>query len=286
VIAALVLVQILFALHYVAAKTLLAHVPAAAWAALRVLAAAALFLAWYAVRGPRRIARGDHARLAGLALLGIVFNQICFTEGLARTTASHSALINTTIPVATLLFAILLGRERARPGALVGVVVAMAGVLVLLRVDDVPWGAEWLVGDLLTQINAASFSLFLVLSRDTVRRLGPTASTAGFLCWGSLGIALYGGPAIARLDVSAVDGRLLLIAVYIVVFATVVTYLLNSWSLARVEPSRVALYVYLQPVLTAALAVAWLGERVTARLVVSSVLVFAGVLLASRDRGG
>lgn len=284
VVGVLISVQVLFAVHYVAAKVLLAAVPAPAWAALRVLGAAALFLAIYVARGPRRVGWRDHRELALLALLGIVINQVCFIEGLSRTTPSHSALINTTIPVLTLLFAILLRRERPRRGGLAGIVVAMAGVLTLLRVDRLDWGAEWLAGDLLTQINAASFSLFLVLSRGTIRRVGATAATAGLLTWGALGVSLYGGRSVATLDPAVFDARILALAGYIVAFATVGTYLLNSWALARVESSEVALFIYLQPVLAAALSVLFLGERITGRLVAASLLVFLGVLLATRDR--
>lgn len=282
VIVALTSVQLMFAIHYVAAKVVLQSVPAPAWAAVRVLAGAALFLVAYTHRGTRRLAPRDHARLAGLALLGIVVNQICFAEGLARTTPSHSALINTTIPVATLLFALLLRKERPRAAGLLGIATALTGVLVLLQVDDLPRGAPWVLGDLLTLINAASFSLFLVLSRDTIRRLGPTASTAGLLCWGSLGVAAYGAGPLGSLDPAVFTPRILALAAYIVVFPTVLAYLLNSWALARVESSRVALFIYLQPVITAILSTTFLGEAITGRLLGSSALVFLGVLLASR----
>ena len=110
------------------------------------------------------------------------------------------------------------------------------------------------------------------------------AATAGLLCWGALGVAAYGGRAVGALDPAVLAGRTLLLAVYIVVFPTVLGYLLNSWALARVESSRVALYIYLQPVVTAALSVTFLGERITGRLLASSALVFLGVLLASRRR--
>jgi len=46
--------------------------------------------------------------LALYALFGVVINQSCFVEGLSRTTPIHSSIINTTIPVGTLTFAVLL----------------------------------------------------------------------------------------------------------------------------------------------------------------------------------
>ncbi|MFN8177126.1 MAG: DMT family transporter [bacterium] len=285
VLAALVAVQIFFAVHYVAAKLVLAVIDAPAWAAIRVGAAAAVFLVFYLVRGPRCVTWADHRRLALLGLFGVVVNQVCFIEGLARTTPSHSALIITTTPVLTVFFGLLLGRERPHPSAIVAIALALAGMLVLLRVDHLELRAEWVRGDLLTQTNAASFALFLVLSKDVVRRLGPTAATTGLLCWGGLGTALYGGHALAHFDPSVLTPHILALAVYIVIFPTVLAYLLNSWALARVDSSQVALFVYLQPIIASTLSVIVLGEPVTPRLVVASAFVFLGVLFATRSLG-
>jgi drug/metabolite transporter (DMT)-like permease len=294
VIAALLAVQVLFGLHYLASKVVLGAIPPAAWAVLRILPAAAIVLAVWLARERRRAVRTgprppvavrDLAALAVFALFGVVVNQVCFVEGLARTTPSHSALINTTIPITTILFAIVLRRERLRAARLLGILLSFGGVLILLRVDALEIRAEWFLGDLLTLINASSFGLFLVISKDTIRRLGPTAATAGIFCFGALGIAAYGGPAAAELDVAAVPTDIWVLAALIVVFPTVLTYFLNYWALARVDSSLVALFIYLQPIIAAALSAALLAEPVTGRLLVSSLFVFAGVYVATQVRG-
>jgi drug/metabolite transporter (DMT)-like permease len=290
VVAALLAVQILFGLHYFASKVVLEAIPAAAWAVLRILPAAAIVLAVRLAHerhrsrsGPRpRVAVRDLAALAVFALFGVVINQVCFLEGLARTTPSHSALINTTIPITTILFAIALRRERLRAARLLGILLSFAGVLILLRVDALEIRAEWFAGDLLTLVNASSFGLFLVISKNTIRRLGPTVATAGIFCFGALGIAAYGGAAAAELDFAAVPGSVWVLAALIVVFPTVLTYFLNYWALARVDSSLVALFIYLQPIIAAALSAALLAEPVTGRLLVSSLFVFAGVFVATQ----
>ena len=282
---ALVAVQVFFAVHYVAAKVVLTVIPAPAWAALRVASAAVVFLLIYRLRGGGRIAPADHARLALLGVFGVVINQICFIEGLARTTPSHSSLICTTIPVLTVLFGVMLGRERPQPSVTLGIALALIGVLVLLRIDAFELRDEWVRGDLLTQLNSASFALFLVLSRDTVRKLGPTATTTAVLCWGSIGTTLYGARSLLALDVSSLAPRIYALAVFIVLFPTVLTYLLNSWALARVDSSEVALFIYLQPILASTLSVFILGEPLTPRLGIASIFVFLGVLFATRGFG-
>lgn len=283
VLSALVLVQVFFAVHYVLAKILLATIPPDAWAALRVVAAAVILLVIYVARGGAPIAGRDLAKLAGFSFFGVILNQICFIEGLQRTTPAHSSLINTTIPVATVFFAVALGREKLRASTAAGIVLAMSGVLILLKVDHLELRAQWLHGDLLTQLNAASFAFFLVISRNTIRRVGSFPSTVAVVCFGSVGVALFGGSSAAAVDPAAVPAHVWVIATYIVIGPTVLAYFLNYWALARVESSHVALFVYLQPILASALSVAFLGEVITGRLIASSCLVFLGVLFATRD---
>ena len=279
---ALLAVQVMFAFHYLAAKMLLASIPPGAWAATRLAFGAALFAVVYLARGGGRIAWRDHARLALFALFGVVINQICYIEGLSRTTPTHSALLCSTIPVATLTFAVLLRREKLRPASALGILAAMAGVLVLLKVDDLEMRAEWFTGDVLTLANASSFSFFLVISKRTIQRIGSVRATAGLLAWGALGAAIYGGADALALPRSVWTPQVLALATYIVVFPTVLAYFLNYWALARVDSSVVALFIYLQPILAGALSVMILHEAITGRLVVSTVLVFLGVLFATR----
>jgi len=124
--------------------------------------------------------------------------------------------------------------------------------------------------------------MFLVLSRDLIRKLGPVTATTGVFCWGTIGAVAYGGDELARVAWSGLPLEAWLLMGYAVVFPTVLAYFLNYWALERVESSSVALLIYLQPILAAAISVVWLGEALTGRLLVSSALVFLGVLFATR----
>ena len=88
--------------------------------------------------------------LLGLfALCGVAVNQVLFVEGLARTTAAHSALIMTMIPLLTIVFAVALGKERFSMQRAVGLAVALGGVWVLLRADRFRVEGDLLTGDAL-----------------------------------------------------------------------------------------------------------------------------------------
>ena len=63
---------------------------------------------------------------------------------------------------------------------------------------------------------------------------------------------------------------------------SLVAYALWNYALSRVESSRVAIFANLQPVATALLAWAVLGEALSWELGVGGALVLAGVRLAQR----
>lgn len=264
---------------------MLTAVPPLAWAGIRVTCAAMILLALaFASYGFRGVPKRDLARLALYALFGVALNQILFTEGLARTTPAHSALLNTTIPVSTFFFAFVLGREAITKMRVVGLVVAMAGVLVLLRVENFTLSQETVLGDILTVCNASSFGLFLVISRNIARRYPPLVTTAWTMFWGALMIDSFGFGALRNMEWALFEDASIAIAGgFVIVFATVIAYLLNYFALSRVESSTVALFIYLQPILATALSIGLGQESLTLRFVLSAALIFLGVYVVNAE---
>lgn len=282
---ALLTVQILFAVHYVGTKWLLQSLPAPAWVALRVTGAAIVLCLvtwrhWH--HWPRD--RRTWLEVAGLATFGVVLNQVLFLEGLSRTWPSHSALINTSIPVSTLLLAVAFGREALGWRKIASLALALSGVLWLIGANGFDLSSRTVVGDLLCLANATSFALFLVLSRGLMRRLGPAVATPITFLVGALPVGLYGARALIALDWPAVPHPVWWAAAGLVLGPTVGAYLLNNWALARTESSQVALFIYLQFLLAAPLSALFLDDPLSWQLAPAAALVFTGVALSTRTR--
>lgn len=278
---ALLTVQVLFGVHYLAAKVLLGDIPPRAWAALRITAAAVVL--WGAVVAfARRLPDDpkDVLRLGVYALFGVVINQVLFVEGLARTTPVHSAIINTTIPVLTLLFAVLLGHETLSFAKGASFALAIAGVMLVLRPDRASFSQATFVGDILTLLNAASFALFLVLSKRVLARIDPLAATAVLFAFGTVGVLLVGGAPLARLDWSSVPIATWGLGAFIVLGPTVGAYLLNYWALARTDSSVVALFIYVQPLVAVGLSMLLGGDDPSRETMIGGGLIAAGVAIA------
>ena len=250
---------------------------------LRMIGTAAAFgLLQLARRGPAIRNRKDLLALAGLAMLGVVLNQVFFLEGVQRTTAIHTNIIITTIPAFTLGVAMLLGRERGTPLKIGGIVLAGAGAAWLALSRGAAADGATVLGDVLVLINSLCYASYLVLSRDVVKRLEPVTVVTYVFLIGCLLIAPVGVPSLLHVDPARVTPTFSLVLLYIILFPTFLCYLMSIWALKRAPASTVAMYVYVQPVVTAFLAPLILGEHVTPRAGVASLLIFSGLVLATR----
>ncbi|MCA1608663.1 MAG: DMT family transporter [Acidobacteria bacterium] len=88
--------------------------------------------------------------------------------------------------------------------------------------------------------------------------------------------------ALNKIDVWTIDAKIWALVFYISIVATAGPYLLNAWALARVSPTTVAIFVYLQPLIGFCLAVLFLGEILTENFAFAAILIFAGVFLTVR----
>lgn len=282
---ALVGAQTGFALFPIFGKLALGSIPPLVLAALRVTTAALLLDLLRRASGGERIAPADRKSVLLFALLGVSFNQILFILGLSLTSAIHTTILTATIPVFTLVVAVLLGRERLTARAAAAVLLAGAGALVLLRVERFDWSDESLQGNLMLLANSLSYSFYLVLSRPILSRYRVLTIVAGVFLYGAPLILLVSLPSLLRFEPSRSTPLAWGSLAAVILFCTVLPYLWNSWALARTKASRVAFYVFLQPLIASGLAVAVLGERPTPRTFLAGALILCGLAVsAARQR--
>jgi drug/metabolite transporter (DMT)-like permease len=266
-----------FALFPILGKLALGSIPPLLFAALRVGAAALLLDGIRRLQEPEPIRPDDRTRIFLYGLLGVSFNQVLFILGLFLTTAINTSILTATIPVFTLAAAVLLGRERVSARPALGLVLAGAGALALLNAQRFDWSSDSFRGDLLLLANCTSYSLYLVLSRPVLAHYRVVTFTAAVFRYGAILIALLALPELVRFRPERVPAIAWGCLAGVVLFCTVVPYLLNSWALARTHASRVAFYVFLQPLISTVLAIAVLGEALTAKTVFAALLIFSGL---------
>jgi drug/metabolite transporter (DMT)-like permease len=255
------------------------------FAALRVTLAVALLELLRRLAPPtEKIAPEDRRAVFLFALLGVSINQVLFILGLSLSTAVHTTILTAMIPVFTLGAAVALSREKLTTRAVVALVLAGVGGALLLNPRSGTGGPSHSAGNLLLLANGLSYSLYLVLSRPLLARYRVSTFVAAVFRYGAVPIILFALPSLLRFEPSRVTARAWLCFGGVTVLSTVVPYLCNSWALARTEASRVAFYVFVQPIIATILAVLALGERLTTGTMAAGLLILAGLGVSSWKR--
>lgn len=278
---ALIAVQLMFGTWPIVGKIALTVLPSTGLVALRVVGAALAFLFLQrAIGRVQKIRKSDYLRLALYALLGVVLNQFLFVKGLSLTTVINATLLGTTIPVFTLLVSITLGFDRISFRKALGIALAAAGVVYLLYPER-NFTSDSAIGNLLIVLNSISYGTYLAISKDVLKRYGALTVITWIFIFGSIMTLPIGGYALSGVPLQDAGAGVWLAVLYIILVPTVCAYYLNAWALARVEPSTVAVYIYLQPLIAFALAPLILNERWNPRTWLASAFIFSGVAVVT-----
>lgn len=278
--AALLTVQVLFALWPVAGASLLAVMSPAALVGVRLAIGAPLLALVAGLHRERPPPWRDLLGLAGLGALGISVNQLLFVGGLARSGPVNASVAVLLIPPFTVGAALLLRRERFVPLRAAGVVIALVGGALLVGAER--FDPTRLAGNAMLVGNTASYGVYLVLARPMIARLGSLRTVAWVMLLGGVEALPFTIADTLAIPWSTLSPGVWGSIAFVVLGPTVLTYLLNAWALARAESSLVAIYVYAQPPI-AALAAWWLlGILPEPRTLFAGAIIVVGLALATR----
>lgn len=268
----------------VASRFVVAEVPPLTLALLRY-AIGLLCLLPFALGGLRAAARSARGRdLAAMAALGIgqFAVLIAFLNwGLQHVGAAQAALIFSLFPLLTLLLAAAMGRERVNGRLLAGVLLSIAGVGLSLwpKLQAGHGGGWW--GELAVLASAAIGALCSVLYRPYLQRY-PTVPVSAFAMFASVAfLALAALPEGWPARAAALDARSWAIVLFIGV-SSAVGYFWWLYALKHESPTRVTVFLALNPVTAALLGMVLLREPLTSYLAAALALIAVGLWQATR----
>ncbi|HXF42160.1 MAG TPA: EamA family transporter, partial [Pyrinomonadaceae bacterium] len=218
--------------------------------------------------------------LAALSLFGVTLNQILFIGGLSLTKAVNTSLLAVTIPIFTLIFSTLTGNEQITRRKVLGILLSITGVVLIIDPRKASFSSETTAGDILIVLNSICYAIYVSLSKKIITRNGPFRSMMWLFIFSSLVCVPLGYFSFSSMPENNVTPEIWLIVIYIAVAATAGAYLLNAFALSKVDPSIVASYIYLQPLVGLLLGVLFLGESVGLLFIMAALAIFAGLYLA------
>lgn len=280
---ALFLVAVLFSLNYIISKVAMRALSPLAFAWLRV-AGSAVVLEATTPKLATKLTRRDWLSFIGLAFLGVVINQTMFLTGLSFTSAHIAAILITTIPVFALAISLALGREVATIWKIGSIVVSGAGALLVIGFEGIEGTGRTLAGAVMLVINCLSYAAYLVASKPVVTRLPPRLVVGRVFSIGTVCMLPFAAHSLATQDWHRVPLSAWLSLAAVIAGPTVAAYVISGWALARADTSLVAVYTYVQPVLTTILAAIFLSETLQPIVAVAALMIFTGVWMASRKK--
>ncbi len=237
----------------------------------------------------RRMIRVDAARLAVTAACCVPINQAFFLNGTRLAPTTHVALIYAACPLVVLALASAIGQERLTAGRLVGVILSVAGLVIIALGnlgDATAAGRDVLVGDLILIGAVASWGAYLTVSKPLIARYGSLPALAGtFLVGAALDLPVAAWSASSWTSLSAVSPTVWAALAYMTLVITVLGLLFQNLAMDRLDASQVATFGNLAPLLTMAWGYLLFGERLTAGLAVGGGLILLGLFGTSRPSG-
>lgn len=265
---------------------------------VRFLGASTVLLgvAWR-LEGTLAVRREDLGRLILLGVVGHTIYQICFIEGLARTTASSASILFGSSPVVIGLMSRLAGHERIRPAGAAGALLGFYGVYLIVAggagaagapadgaTPGGPPAAGAMAGNLLIVVAVVCWGAYTVLARGLLQRYSPLKVTALTLALGTPMLIPPAVPQMLRQDWGAISALTWAGLVFSLLFALVIAYVVWYRSVRLVGNLRTAIYSNLVPVFGTLFGVWLLHDRLNAGLALGAACILGGIVMTRLRR--
>ena len=283
------LTALFWAGNIVLARYVAGHVPPLTLSCIRWISTFLILLpfAWPHLKRDWPPLRAHLALMLLLSATGFAFNNAISYWALQYTQALNALLIQSAGPLFVALWSLILFGVRLTFAQLAGILISLAGVLVILLRGDMAAlaGIRFKKGDLMFASSLFAFGLYSALMprRPVTHQLSLIAFTTGcgallllpFSVWEfSTGFTLKPDPlSLATLA-------------YIVIFPSTLAYLFFNRGIALIGPNRAAPFLHLVPVFGSVMAIVLLGEQLRLFHLTGYALVLAGVVIASRQGSG
>jgi drug/metabolite transporter (DMT)-like permease len=282
--AGMLLVVLFWAGNFTAAKIAFNdHLDPLAFTALRFVLASVVL--WAIVRwaeGPAPLPPDAIWPLVALGVLGNTIYQICFMEGLQRTSAIKSSLILAGMPALVTLAAGLLGIERVTTAQRIAVVVATVGVVVVILGRGGSIDTGFGTGELLLLGAVFIWAVFTLLVRHWTLQMSVLRLTAWTIYTGTPGLVLAGIPSLRHTDWRGVSAGAWAALLYSSLLSLVAAYILWNRGVTRLGAARTVVYNLVVPLVATVIAMIALHERPGLIHIAGGVLIVGGVLLTGR----
>lgn len=221
-----------------------------------------------------------------LGSLGMLICGAWVYLGARTTVAMNIALIYSTSPILITLGAVIWLGEHMRRAQIVGVALALVGVVHVVVKGQ--WAAltevRLVAGDGWIVLATISWAAFALLQKTWASPLSATARLAAMCAGGVVVLLPFAFWETQQLDNPGWSTMAVMMVLAAALIPGIGAYWIYSWSQRILGASRVAVTLYLGPLYAALAAWGLLGESLGLHHLVAAALILPGVYLVTRTR--
>lgn len=242
----------------------------------------------FAVRARKQFSLPSVRELAYFGLLGaigITFHQWLQSTGLVTSEATTTAWIVAGTPIFIALLGWLVLKEKLGKNAAVGLILATAGVILVVTKGDLAslangkFGAP---GDILILLSAPNWAIFSVLSRRGLQR-HPAAMMMFYVMlfgWLLTSVQFLAGNGMQEIGLLTMPGWLAV--AFLGVFSTGIAYIFWYDALQILDANQTGVFLYLEPLVAIVVAALVLAEALVPAALFGGACILAGVWLVNK----
>lgn len=249
----------------------------------RIFGAAVLFWIASAFIKDNKITLRALAWFFFFALTGVVLNQGLFIYALEKTSPIDASVILTATPFSALFISAFWLKDKITMRKLAGILTGALGAIWLIKTAaDAAGGSGSLFGDLIVLFTTVCAATYFTTSKALAKEYSPITIMKWMFTFSFVILSpfffgcrdeLAGLGKLGAWDWAGV--------LYVVAGATFLAYLLMIMGIKRMRPTTVAMYIYVQPIVSSAVAIAVGQDNFSWAKLAASILVFAGVYIVT-----
>lgn len=229
-----------------------------------------------------KIEKGDRLLILFSGMFGLFFFLYLFNLGVEYSSPIDISIIMTTPPVLVVIFSSILFKTKISKLKILGVIVSLAGALMLILMGHGEGGTRSLKGNIFGVLSAISYACYLISIKKTSAKYKPIT----LLRWTFLSCSIMTIPfTLMQVEVAPIwhnaPTEPILLLASVILFPTFISYLLIPIAVKRIGHELVSMYQYLIPVVATAAAVIMKLDKLHWDQPIAAVIIVLGVYITS-----
>ncbi len=204
--------------------------------------------------------------------------------GLKYTTAANTGWIIGTAPVFIAILGWIFLKEKLSGLKVAGILIALTGLLILIGRGN-PFNISFIqnVGDFLVLFSSFTWGVYSIINKKISLSYSPLLTILYLFVMMAVIIIPF------NLSKSVFESVLNLSSIgwisilFLGLFCSGISYVIWAYALREMHSAKVGAYLYLEPFVTVLTAWIFLKEEITLLMVLSGLLIIAGVYLVNKE---